>query len=179
MTRMKTLCYNVTENGTIINEIPLIDDICGELDIIDYFGQSRGIDSIQFGNDSFYGINSTGSYTVRRRLFFKKIGKFFTKVVNAVVTFVVDIIMILSGDINKRVFDESLRIDASKSYKISGIENVAVGVGNVVYKVSGTFEIASGVSFYSRIYCDFVAKYKIWTTHPTFDLFQLSIGGET
>ena len=51
--------------------------------------------------------------------------------------------------------------------------------GDVSGSVDGSFSINSGVDFYTGVYADFIAKYKIFTSNPSFDQFTLKIGGET
>merc|ERR1719229_703373 len=200
-TELKSVCYNVTENGTILNEIPMINGLCDELSSVDYFGQQYGIDTIQFGDFKLNGTSTNYSVDAdifsdydddddinrRRRLFFKccrrlrrffkKVKKVVVKVVKKVVQVVKDVIDILKGDINKRIFEVSLSIDAANSYTVSGSEDTFIKNDNIL--VGGTFEINSGVEFYSGIHCDLVAKYKIFDKNPSFDLFRLTIGGET
>eukprot|EP01084_Bolivina_argentea_P310590 537485_1 len=193
-TEMEPICYNISvmDNGTeiILNTIPMINGICDDLSVIDYFGQKYGIDSLQFGgvtlngNDTQFGIpNNDNIYRHRRRLgFFSWVKKIVNKAVKKFTNFVRDIIDLLKGDINKRVSLGSLSIDASKTYTISGTEDTVIsktfGKG-LSGSVSGNFDINSGVEFHSSLYVDFTAKYKIFSKSPSFDMFRLALVSET
>ena len=192
LTELRSVCYNTSANGTLLNELPMINGLCGELSVVDFFGTSKGIDSLRFnglmvnGSDNQYGIN--GNNTTRRRLFFGNLFRTIVSVVvdvfEAVVEFVEDVISILTGDINKRIFDLSLSINAQKTMKVSGGENTFIspekrGDADGGYMVGGSFEIDSGVEFFASIHCDLVAKYKIFDINPSFDYFKLSVGGST
>eukprot|EP01084_Bolivina_argentea_P123426 218720_1 len=198
-TELELLCYNISENGTELNELPVINGICNGVSAIDYFGTEYGFDELSFGNvtlgqnntnfslsDDIFDFDNT-STPIRRRLrrrrsrrrgrIRQKIKQVIKKVVEVVKEVVQTVINILKGDINKRLFEEAISLDASKTFTVSG-DKILSGDG-YSGNINGLFSINSGVDFYSGIYCDFIAKYKIFTTNPSFDVFQLKVGGET
>eukprot|EP01084_Bolivina_argentea_P123425 218719_1 len=79
-TELELLCYNISENGTELNELPVINGICNGVSAIDYFGTEYGFDELSFGNvtlgqnntnfslsDDIFDFDNT-STPIRRRL---------------------------------------------------------------------------------------------------------------
>eukprot|EP01084_Bolivina_argentea_P158947 276846_1 len=133
------ICYNVTEDGIILNEIEIINGECDGMSTVDYFSQQQGIDNVQFNNETFY-VNDT-LYSVEpidlnetyygditninaRRLLRKKWKKKWkkkmkkkmkktVKVVKKVVKDVVDTIVdIVTGNIDKRIWKGGVYINS-------------------------------------------------------------------
>eukprot|EP01084_Bolivina_argentea_P045369 83516_1 len=200
-TESEAVCYNVSENGTIINIIPMINGICDGMSVVDYFGQSKGIDAINFGNttvngnDTQYGIAyNDDSYNTpsRRRLglkkFFKKVKNKVKKIVKTVEDIANDVIDILKGDIHKRILDVPLSFDASVTQSYYADTILQMGPltvqicqdvdGMTICGAQGFVEMTYGADFYSSFYVDLAAKYKIFSSKPSFDLFKLTLGGE-
>ena len=120
---LETMCQTFADNGTLIDEFAMINGTCGELDAVDYFGQQYGIDSVRLGNKTInagdldtFGVGGDGDNFTKRRLFFKRIRRRIKRAIRKIKNFVKDVIDILRGDINKRLFDFGITIDASKTY---------------------------------------------------------------
>merc|ERR1712113_926695 len=73
-TELKSVCYNITENGTIINEIPTINGLCDGLSSVDYFGQQYGVDT-----DIFFEPDDDGEINRRRLRCCRRLRRFFKK----------------------------------------------------------------------------------------------------
>ena len=99
------------------------------------------------------------------------------KVVEVIVDVIKTTIDILRGDINKRIIEIGLRIDAGNTFKIEGSKQI--NHGQLSGSVDGEFSIRSGVDFFAGVYVDLIAKYKIFSLNPSFDYFLLKVGGET
>ena len=169
------LCNNGSNNLTVI------DGLCDGINSIDYYGTSKGTDQIAFGDNIFQSNNTDYSLPInstRRRLgLFRRFIEKVVKVVKVVVDVVKTTIDILRGDIDKRLIEIGLRIDPSHTFKIEGEEQI--DYGKLSGSVNGKFSINAGVDFFTGVYVDLVAKYKIFSLNPSFDYFLLKCGGET
>eukprot|EP01084_Bolivina_argentea_P211412 359642_1 len=91
------------------------------------------------------------------------------------------IVDIVKGDVELKKTLKVLDFDATIMYSLLGTQvkkKFVVGHG-VSITPSGTFEIDAGLKFKYEIYAELHAKYKIWTTNPSFNYFKLEFGQET
>jgi hypothetical protein len=186
-------CFLIAENGTEIG--PFSGNNCSS----EYNSELSTNESIitefgtLFGTDGFKDSNELNLNRRRlRRKFRRRLRKTVKKavnvgkkvknvaenvpVVNEAIDFVETVIDILSGNINEQFTLGGLRINPEVSFSLEGEKEKSFGNGKGSISGDGTFEINSGANLVADAYIKFIAKYKLFSTNPSFDELRAVIG---
>eukprot|EP01084_Bolivina_argentea_P108465 193845_1 len=94
------------------------------------------------------------------------------KVIKPVIKAAKDVIKILTGNYDGRIFESGLDISQNIQLEISG----TTGTSDGKFEGTGHVEGNVNVDFAAKVYVDLTLKYKVFTSKPRFDEFKFVIG---